>query len=118
MLSIQGVWLSILRVVSLARPRIREGGGAPKRGRHSTIVFSTKCVQWQLDGFTMHTNKCFLGAGFLGAPSVSLIEHQERSRADPCHFRFRHLVVADSGACLTGTAFSFLHELTRFALLN
>ena len=30
-------------------------------------------VQWEPDGLTIHTNKWFLGAGFLGAPSISLI---------------------------------------------
>ena len=31
-------------------------------------------VQWQPDGLTIHINKWFLGAGFLGAPPISLIE--------------------------------------------
>ena len=29
-------------------------------------------VQWQPDGLTIHTKKWFLGAGFLGAPPISL----------------------------------------------
>ena len=29
-------------------------------------------VQWQPDGLTIHTRKWFLGAGFLGAPPISL----------------------------------------------
>ena len=29
-------------------------------------------LRWQPDGLTIHTNKWFLGAGFLGAPPVSL----------------------------------------------
>ena len=29
-------------------------------------------VQWQPGGLTIHTKKCFLGAGFLGAPPTSL----------------------------------------------
>ena len=29
-------------------------------------------VQWQPDGLTIHTQKWFLGAGFLGAPHISL----------------------------------------------
>ena len=51
-------------------------------GRHSTISFDpssvkallVKCpfVQWQPDDLTIHTNKWFLGAGFLGAPPISL----------------------------------------------
>ena len=32
-------------------------------------------VQWQLDGLTIHTNKWFLGAGFLGTPPFSLRLH-------------------------------------------
>ena len=33
-----------------------------------------KCpsVQWQPDGLTIRTKKWFLGAGFLGAPPISL----------------------------------------------
>ena len=31
-------------------------------------------VQWQPGDLTMHTKKCFLGAGFLGAPPTSLRE--------------------------------------------
>ena len=30
-------------------------------------------AQWQPDGLTIHTKKRFLGAGFLGAPPISLI---------------------------------------------
>ena len=30
-------------------------------------------VQWQPDGLTIHTKKWFLGAGFLGAPPISLL---------------------------------------------
>ena len=52
---------------------IGERGSAPKRGRHSTIfVPPNASVQWQPDGLTIHTNKWFLGAGFLGAPPISL----------------------------------------------
>ena len=29
-------------------------------------------VQWQPDGLTIHTSKLSLGAGFLGAPPISL----------------------------------------------
>ena len=55
---------------------IRDRGSAPKRGRHSTIS-STCCtpsasVHWQPGGLTIHTNKWFLGTGFLGAPPISL----------------------------------------------
>ena len=49
-------------------------GSAPKRGRHSTISFSPNAsVQWQSDGSTIHTDKWFLRAGFLGAPPIYLI---------------------------------------------
>ena len=57
------------------------GGGAPKGGRHFCDIFRSsvkallaKCpsVQGQPDGLTIHTNKWFLGAGFLGAPPISL----------------------------------------------
>ena len=51
-------------------PCVGERGCAPKRGRHSTIFVST--VQWQPDSLTIHTNKWFLGAGFLGASPISL----------------------------------------------
>ena len=61
---------------------VRERGSAPKGGRHSTIFLSSvktllvKCpsVQWQPDGLTIHTKKWFLGAGFLGAPPISLMK--------------------------------------------
>ena len=53
--------------------RVRDRGGAPKRGRHSTIFVPPHAsVQWQPDGSTIHTKKWFLGAGFLGAPPISL----------------------------------------------
>ena len=29
-------------------------------------------MQWQPDGFFIHTDRWFLGAGFLGAPPISL----------------------------------------------
>ena len=51
-------------------------GSAPKRGRHSTIIVPPSAsVQWQQPGVsTIHTKKWFLGAGFLGAPPISLPE--------------------------------------------
>ena len=41
----------------------------------SVKALLVKCpsVQWQPDGLTIHTKKRFLGAGFLGAPPISLI---------------------------------------------
>ena len=51
----------------------RKRGSAPQRGRHSTICAPPSAsAQLQPDGLTIHTEKCFLGAGFLGATSVSL----------------------------------------------
>ena len=68
---------SLLSVCTIFEQRIiiRERAGAPKRGRHSTIhVFPPDpSVQWQPDGLTIHTNKWFLEAAFLGAPPISLM---------------------------------------------
>ena len=66
-----------------------ETGRAPKGGRHPTICFDplrtllVKCpsAQWQPDGLTIHTNKWFLGAGFLGAPPISLNKQPLTKRA-------------------------------------
>ena len=64
------------------RLELGEGGSAPKRGRHSTINSDTRwrlclstapSVQWQPDVLTIRTRRCFLGAGFLGAPPIPLI---------------------------------------------
>ena len=53
--------------------RRRRTAGRPKRGRHSTrFVPRNAFVQWQPDGLTIHTKKWLLGAGFLGAPPMSL----------------------------------------------
>ena len=38
-----------------------------------TLLVKCPSVQWQPDGLTIHTKKWFLGAGFLGAPPISLI---------------------------------------------
>ena len=49
--------------------RVRERGSAPKRGGHST-----KCICAVEPGhLTIHTEQWFLGAGFIGAPPISLI---------------------------------------------
>ena len=62
--------------------KVRERRSAPKWGRHSTISFYSlvktllvRCpsVQWRPDGLTIHANRWFLGARFLGAPPISLI---------------------------------------------
>ena len=37
-------------------------------------------VQWQPDVLTIHTNKWFLGAGFLGAPPISLMRSESSGR--------------------------------------
>ena len=52
---------------------VRERGSAPKRGRHSAMcVVHIASAQWQVDGLAMPTKKWFPGAGFLGAPPISL----------------------------------------------
>ena len=38
----------------------------------TTLLVKCPSVQWQPDGLTIHANKWFLGAGFLGAPPISL----------------------------------------------
>ena len=71
---------STRRSTACAGPRVRERGSAPKRGRHSTIFFPPNAsVQWQLGGLTIHIKKWFLGAGFPGAPPISLIGGREPS---------------------------------------
>ena len=51
------------------------GGGAPKRGSalYRCLFPPNASAQWQPDGLTIHTQKRFLGAGFLGALLISLI---------------------------------------------
>ena len=57
---------------ALGSPKVRQRGSA-KRGRHSTIFVSPNAsVQWQHDGLAIPTTTWFLGAGFLGAPPISL----------------------------------------------
>ena len=53
---------------------VRVRGSAPKRGRHSSDIFSppNASVQRQPDGLTIHTQKWFLGARLQGAPPISL----------------------------------------------
>ena len=48
-----------------------------------------KCpsVQWQPDGLTIHAKRWLLGAGFLGAPSISL--------ADACGHLFNRVVMSE-----------------------
>ena len=53
---------------------VGERGSPPKRGRHSTIFCPPSAsVLWQPDMWTVHINRGFLGAGFLGAPPISLL---------------------------------------------
>ena len=60
--------------------RVGERGRSPKEVgtlRYLLILSETlpvmcPSVQWQADGLTIHTEKWFLGAGFLGAPPISL----------------------------------------------
>ena len=52
---------------------IGERGSAPKRvGTLRFVCPPSASVQWQPDGLTIHTKKWLLGAGFLGAPPISL----------------------------------------------
>ena len=37
-----------------------------------TLSENSACQVWQPDGLTIHAKKWFLGAGFLGAPPISL----------------------------------------------
>ena len=46
-------------------------------------------VQWQPGDLTIHTKKCFLGAGFLGAPPISLTGAGLRGGARPAAFGAR-----------------------------
>ena len=39
-------------------------------------------MQWQPDGLTIHAKKWFLGAGFLGAPAISLKLPQNGDKQD------------------------------------
>ena len=59
-----------------SRNNVREEGSAPRRGRHSAMcVFPPNAsVRWQPDGLTIHTKKWLQGAGFLGAPPISLTQ--------------------------------------------
>ena len=65
--------LTFLRIIS-SFFEIRERGSAPNMGGHSTIclLHPNASVQWQPDGLTIHIKMWFLGAGFLGAPPISL----------------------------------------------
>ena len=65
--------------------KVRERGSAPEGGRHSvrlnknplsvkTLLVKCPAVQWQPDGLTLRTQKWFAGAGFLGAPPISLTQ--------------------------------------------
>ena len=61
---------------------LREMGSAPDRDRHSTILLPRNAsVQWLPDGLAIHTNKCFLEAGFLAAPPISIILPRRRPTA-------------------------------------
>ena len=60
---------------------LRERGSAPKgvgtlrlflKSSVKTLLVKCPSVQWQPDGLTIHTNKWFLGAGFLGAAPIFL----------------------------------------------
>ena len=75
------IWYNRLSYYTTVRRRtllspwsvVRERGSAPKGGRHSTIFFPADAsVLWQPDVLTIYTKKLFLGAGFRGAPPISL----------------------------------------------
>ena len=76
-----------------AREAASEKGEVLLRGvctlRYS--VPQSASVQWQPDGSTIRTNKWFLGAGFLGAPPISL--NTAVHRAIPYHDTSRHAYV-------------------------
>ena len=38
----------------------------------TTLLVECPSLQWQPDGLTIHAKKWFLGAGFQGAPPISL----------------------------------------------
>ena len=84
-------WMGLRRVVQgILRPvPPRYGDKAPRRGLGEsekgevllrgvgTLRYRfppNASVQWQPDGLTIRTKKSFLGAGFLGAPPISLRE--------------------------------------------
>ena len=62
------LYISLSLYIYLYRERERE-----KERETYTLLVKCPSVQWQPDGLTIHTNKWFLGAGFLGAPPISLI---------------------------------------------
>ena len=45
-----------------------------------TLPVKCPSVQWQPHGLTIHTEKWFPGAGFLGAPPISLNQTLQRDR--------------------------------------
>ena len=46
------------------------------------FVSANASVQWQPNGLTIHAKKWFLGAGFLGAPPISLSMVAQRALRD------------------------------------
>ena len=52
------------------------------RGRHSTICFDKPKIYTLRYVLTIHTKKWFLGAGFLGAPPISLSSPASRRGRD------------------------------------
>ena len=73
--------------------------GCQKRTCTSVKAPLVKCpsVQWQPDGLTIHTKKWFLGAGFLGAPPISLTLASVK-QLEVCHRR----------CAMAGVSFSML----------
>ena len=70
------------RLLDLAEMEESEKGEVLLRGagtlRYSFLLNAS--VQWQPDGLTIDIDKQFLGAGFLGAPPISLKELPPASR--------------------------------------
>ena len=72
---------------SSARPSFSQRGGKCSSGGSAlnnicwssvkTLLVKCPSVQWQPDGLSIHIKKWFLGAGFPGAPPISLIQRPE-----------------------------------------
>ena len=60
--------------LAVRRARLPCGARGPGVGKKHYLLPPNASVQWQPDGLTIHTNNWFLGAGFLGAPPISLTQ--------------------------------------------
>ena len=66
-----------LQQFCITDPRQRPWYAAGATGPKDVVIVVVRergsaSVQWQPDGLTIHAKKWFLGAGFLGAPPISL----------------------------------------------